>query len=801
MKPSKKELEKMDYSIYDQNIQVCDMGEYIREVVLKYGINVSVFRACATILDGLPPGKRRMLYTMYELGATADKPRRKANELLGPVSKLHPHGDLSINKTFHNEIKEWETNAPLFDCQGNTGSLTGQRAAAVRYLDTRLSKYAMKCFFDEFDPDVVDMVESNTRTTLEPVYIPSRYPNFLLSLTTGIAWGNSMSIPPFNLIEVFRLTQALIKNPQMTKVYLYPDSPRGYDIIENDDIIEICDSGKGTIKIQARIDYYEQDGVRYLEVTGFPEQTTMDPIMQKISNMVLNKELNGVENLADKTQLSDVKFWIILKKDADPDFIKDMIYRKTALRSYVSLEMNFAARTSMQHLGIKDSLLVWIENRIDMKQRIYTKKLSKLQEKLHELEGVISVLSPENVDEVIGIIKNAENDADSIAKLCNRFGTTSYQAAIINDIRLNKISKSSRAKFLEDFDKTMAEAREVQDIVTSRERIKDIICDELEEGIKLFGKPRACRIISKDALKPPVHSFNVIVTKRFIKKISVNANTVGALESTDEVLAAFTNVPETRQIYVVDDTGKCYCIPITKLKPNDLVSKGTELKSLVNVKGTPIRAFMSGEDINQEKNTMIMFTSSGIIKRSPVDQYLKNRSELQGILLNKDDTVCHMTIHSADENNDFALIYTDNGYGIALNLNDIAITDRLTKGSNYLKLDDNDNVRGVCDYNTNNDNQILVVTTKGYVKVCELDEIFKTSKRRTAMIKLANLNDGDTIFKIIPLVNIPGNTITVILQSGTRQTLNINEVPRTTRIGKGTKMIQVKRGDAIIKIK
>ena len=196
-----------------------------------------------------------------------------------------------------------------------------------------------------------------------------------------------------------------------------------------------------------------------------------------------------------------------------------------------------------------------------------------------------------------------------------------------------------------------------------------------------------------------------------------------------------------------------------------------------------------------------MFNSSGIIKRSPVDQYLKNRSELQGILLNKDDTVCHMTLHSADEDNDFALIYTDNGYGIALNLNDISITDRLTKGSNYLKLDDGDCVRGVCDCNTDNDNQILVITTKGYVKICEVDEIFKTSKRRTTMIRLANLHEGDTIFKIIPLVNIPGNTVTAILQSGSRVQLNINEVPRTTRISKGTKMIQVKRGDAIIKIK
>ena len=180
------ESDEISLELYNQNITESDAGEYIKEAVLRYGVNVSVFRACSAILDGLTPVKRRMLYTLYKQGAFNDRRRVKANELLGPVQALHPHGELSINKSFTNEIKSWETNAPLFDTHGNCGSLTGQPAAAVRYLETRLSKFAMKCFFEEFDPDITDMVESNTRRTKEPVTIPSKYPYFLLSLNTGI---------------------------------------------------------------------------------------------------------------------------------------------------------------------------------------------------------------------------------------------------------------------------------------------------------------------------------------------------------------------------------------------------------------------------------------------------------------------------------------------------------------------------------------------------------------------------------------------------------------------------------------
>lgn len=802
--------EEIDYSIYTQNIEKCDVGEYLSDIVTKYGINVSVFRSCPMIIDGLTPGQRRRLYTFYNKGAFPDKPYMKADDLLGPVAGLHPHGKQSIEKTFVNDNKKWESNVMLYDTSGNTGSLIGGKvgtAAATRYLSSRLSKYAMKCFFDEFDPAICEMVPSATRQQLEPVVIPSKYPHFLLCLSTGIAWGNATDIPPFNLIEVFKLTEALIKNPKMDGVYLYPDSPRGYDIIESDDILTMCESGKkGTLRIQARIEYYEENGMRYFDVSGFPDQTDLNKIMTQVNTMILEKQISGIERTYDRTHLSNVHFWITLKKDANPEIIKDILYRKTLLRHKLDIQFNFAGRTSMQPLGLKDSLLVWIDYRIDMKYKIYIKKLSTIKERIHVVNGALILLDGDNINKTIDIIKNSEDDADAIQNLMNAYkedGITSYQAKEIVNMKLSRINRSSRMKYQEEIERLKKEEVETQKILSSKENIKNIIIDELEEGIKLFGKPRACRVIGKDALKSPEHFYNVIVTKRYVKKISTITKAIGIIESDDEVIAVFSNVSEHSSIYLVDTLGKTYNVSMRKLHPNDLSSKGNDLKAFCGLKGEVIRAFKPEEDLI-DHSFLIMFTESGIIKKTPLKQYITNRTELQGMVLNKGDKVCYATVFSPmDAGSSQALVYTTNGYGISIDLMEgITTTDRLTKGGQYLKLDNDDSIAGVCVVSAGVSNEkIFVITKKGYGKICGLDDIFKTSKRRADMIRITSLHDGDAVFKIDSVDDIAHTRYVCHSQSGQKVNIDTKDLQVSTRLSKGTKLVPVKRGDAIFKIK
>lgn len=800
---------------YSSNIQDVTINEYIKQIVLKYGMNVSVFRISPAFKDGLTPVSRRSIYAMYKLGVTYNQPRKKASKLLGEVAGYHPHGNLSIEKAFINEIKAYETNAGLYDVHGNTGSATGQKAAAVRYLDARLSRFATYCFFhpDDYYEDLLDMTETYTRDAMEPVTLASRYPYFLLTNTTGVGWGSSFSSVPYNLEEVFRLTQALLRNPEMTGVYLYPDSPRGYDIIESDDILDICEQGMGTLKIQARIEYVEapldkngklpKDG-RYLVVTGLPEQTVMDKLTEQISKMIMNKTIDGITTWRDKSYIRDdgtehIEFWLILDSGADENFIIDMLYKKTQLRHYLSLNFNYAARTSMKHLGIKDSLLLWIDNRLSYKTKVFAKKVYKLKETIHVLEGITNMLSIDNIDRTVSIVKSAEDRASANMALMKEYNVTSYQANCITNMRITDITRKARSGATEKLEQVRKDLVIANSIMGDSEKIKDIIYEELEEGIKLFGKPRACRVISQEALEPPKYQFNIAVTKKYIKKLSVNNTNVGTLGSDDEVVAFFTNVPEDRALYIIDDLGKTYYIKLSKLKPSSLTSKGTELMSTFGIKGTPIRAFMNTPNVQTDDINIVMFTESGIIKQSKLSSYVTNRTELQGIVLNKDDKVCHTIIYDNEDYqaSPFVLIYTEQGMGIALDLQSIPVTDRMTKGSRFLNLEDGDVVKGVCGTNVD---KLFVLTNKGYGKVCELDDIFKTSKRRAAMIKLTGLSEDDKVFKILPYTSNRGK-YGCLLQSGTRVDIDKKDIQVTTRVSKGKKLVPVKRGDSIIKVK
>ena len=801
MRKNKETTEIVDPSIYDTNIEEMETNDYIKEMMLLYGINISVFRACAALLDGLIPVKRRMLYTFYKKGAFHNRPMKKADDLLGPIVGLHPHGPMSINNSFKNSIKEWETNAKLFDLQGNSGSMTGDSAAATRYLGTRLSLYSMKCFFDDFDEDITEMVDDATRQGKEPLYIPAKYPNFLLSLVTGVAWGNSMNIPPYNLTEVFRLTQELIKNPNLTNVYLYPDSPRGYQIIENPDIIEICEKGRGSLKIQAILEYNEEEN--YISVRGLPEQKFMDDILATISKLVKEGKLPGVKTFKDRTELEDVEFWVILNKNADPEMVKWDLYNRVGLRTHVDINMNYAGRLNMMPMGIREALLFWIHSRIDTVQRLYNKRLSRKKERNHILDGIIMMLSEDNIHKTIDIVKNSESDKEAAELLMKEYDVTSYQCAIITDLKINQLNSKSREKFQKEKDAIPKEIAELESIVTSRDKIKEIIYDDLEEGIELFGTPRRCQIISSVDVLPPRLFFNVILTKKFIKKMSTYTNVVGQLDSDDEVISVFSSVPDDSKLHIIDNYGKCYTINIKKIDVNEMSARGTNLANSIGISGIPIRSFIENDQYDPEKYSLVIFTKLGFIKKSPLPQYLKSRMNIRGIVLNKGDEVCYMAISSNEENSaekyKYTLVYTVNGFGISIDINDISTTERMTKGTRYLALEEGDYVKAA--FQTNAD-KVFILTEKGYGKICLLDDIFKSSKRRVSMIRLSGLHDGDNIFIIIPLKEDDlDKKVTCFMQSGEKLVLNLSDVQQTTRVSKGKRLIHVKRGDSIIKIK
>lgn len=798
-----KELRQILIQDFKQQIamKIMDVAtaDYLMDAMTIYGINIVAMRQFVRLEDGLKPFARRLLWTMYhDHKLYPDGRYVKVPEFIGHVSKYHPHGD--IDTGFNGLVRPWENNAPLLDVRGNKGSESGETAAAVRYLDAKLSPYAYDCFFSEFDKETAVMVPNYIESDMEPVFLPAKYPNFLCNTSTGIGWGFAASYPPFNINEAFSLTQSLIEHPEMTKVYLYPDSPRGYNIVDDGTIIDICNKGVGKIRTEAVVEYSEEDHALY--ISGFPEKVMFEDVMKKISLKAKAHRISGITNMADTSSGGIGSFSIELRKDANPYQVIDELYSaNVGLRASAVLGFYFAERTCIAQYGLKDAILEWIERRVQQKQKQYIKKIGRDENRMRNLSKIIPIIgNVTSYNTAVKVIRSSENDDDAIDKLRDAFGISSSQSSMLLDMRHRDANKERVKKYEEEIASLDRKINEYRSYIASKDNIKQVIYEDLEEGKKRHGKPRVCHIVKEKNMQRQEIFYRIVVTRKYIKKLSVASKAVGVM-SDDEVIGVHPNVGENDRILVIDTLGKAYTIAVKKILPTDASAKGQDMGSLVGLKGDAVKSFEISQELisHADEGMLSIFTSNGIVKTTPISQYITNKMELQAIILNPDDTVCWAHLYSSENaDKDHQLIYTNTGYGISIDMSIITVQDRATKGSQYLKLQSDEIVRGVAQ--TNLDDKVLVVTTKGFCKICELSTIFETTKRRQNMIKITGLSEGDSVFRIIPLAG-DEEYATVALKSGEKKKLHIaTDIPKLPRLSKGKKLIPVKLGDAIYKV-
>lgn len=791
--------------MYDQNISDVDATEYVKDKIIIYGTNVSVARGCPSVLDGLIPVVRKILWFMFwDKKLSPDSRQQKALEFLPATTKYHPHGDQSIATAFENITKSWENNALYIDMDGNEGSVAGDDAASPRYLDAKLSRYAWKCFFEEFDASVIEMQQNYLKSDVEPVVLPARYPNFLFNMTIGIAWGNSFVKVPFNLTESFELTQALLENPDLEGVYLFPDSPRGYDIIDDGVIRDICALGSGTVRIRAKLKYHEEGN--YILCNGFPEKTTMDSIIKKIGQREKRDPL-GIKDISDKSNLETNEFWILLKKGVDHEYVINELYNdsKIGLKSYAQILLNYAGRTKMLSdsgmIPLKDAILMWIDWRIDIKHRTIAKELLKIKEDKHRLEALVRLGDQKLIDRVFEVIKNSETDDEIIHSLMDEFGFSSYQADLLSNMKMKGNKKGSIAKYKVDYEAIDRKITEKESVLSSRTKIKKIIWDELEEGKKLFGKPRQCQIIKPEDTETPVFHYRVAVTKKRVKRLSPGGIGIGFLEPDDDVVAYFHDITSADYIHIGSDGGEWCYLPVDKIPATDPSAKGMDLEQLVSMTGNAIAAIKTSLPSimgNRDKYRLYCFTKRGMIKATPLSEFVVTRTRIGAISLNESDSVVFMGVLSDSDNE--RLIYTKKGFGLILKLSMSPSTGRLTKGQRIMKLENDDEMRGVCA--NRGVREVCIITKKGFAKIVELDDAFNATKKRQNMLELTRLNDGDEVLKVIPMSKtIFESTLVFQMQSGEKTEVAVSDIKVLRRHAKCAKVAPVRRGDSIIRVR
>ena len=461
---------------------------------LDYAMSVIVSRALPDVRDGLKPVQRRILYGMNELGVTPDKPYKKSARIVGDVmGKFHPHGDSSIYEGLVRMAQDFSYRYMLVDGHGNFGSVDGDSAAAMRYTEARMSKIALEMLRD-INKDTVDFTPNYDGTEKEPAVLPARFPNLLVNGASGIAVGMATNIPTHNLGEVISAIHMLMNNPDVTipelmKALPGPDFPTGGVVMGKAGIRKAYETGRGSIIVRAKVDIEERkNGKQRIIVHEIPYMVNKANLISRIADLARNKEIDGITDVNDETDRDGMRIVIDVRRDASAEVILNNLYKMTLMQTTFNFNMLAIVNGAPKILSLKQILQYYLEHQEDVVRRRTEFDLKKAQSRLHIVEGLRIAL--DHIDEIINIIRQSQTSEVAKGELMGNYGLSDRQAQAILDMRLVRLTGLEREKIEAEYKKLTEAIADYKDVLAHRERINQIIYDELMEIQKKFGDKR-----------------------------------------------------------------------------------------------------------------------------------------------------------------------------------------------------------------------------------------------------------------------------------------------------------------------
>ena len=783
----------------------------VKDSFLDYSMSVITSRAIPDLRDGLKPVHRRILWSMYEEGNTPDKPHRKSATTVGNVmGHYHPHGDSSIYDAMVRLAQDFNERYMLVDGHGNFGNIEGDAAAAYRYTEARLSKISLELLRD-INKDTVDMDDNFDVTRKEPRVLPSRFPNILVNGSMGIAVGMATNIPPHNLSEVIDGCVAYIDNPEISTLELMeyikgPDFPTGGIILGNSGIKKAYETGRGSITIRSKAEIEEHNGHNAIVITEVPYGVNTQELKDKVAELVHNKIIDGITDY--HTDLKDgVKITITLKKDANAQVVLNNLFKHTAFQVNYGIIFLMLDGLTPRTLGLKDIISKYIDHQREVIVRRTKFDLAKDEKRVHILEGYKIAL--DNIDEVVQIIRNAEDDADAKAKLMDRFGLDEVQSDAILELRLRRLTGLERSKIEEELKALLAEIEELKSILASDQKVLDIIKKEMLEIKDRFGDDRRTKIdmtaieyIEDEALIPQEEVIVTITNKNYIKRIpkdtykSQNRGGVGikGMTTTEEDFVEQL-LPMNTHDYILffSNKGKVYRLKGYKVPEYARTGKGLPLINLINIeKDEKINTILKVND-NDTNKCLLFATKNGLIKRTSLSDFdnIRQTGKIAITLKEEDELIAVKVI---DEDSQI-LMCSSNGRMVRFAANEVRIMGRTASG-----------VRGI---NLSNDicvgaeisepgKLLLVVTENGYGKKTAIEE-YRETKRGSKGVKTLNISDKNG--KIISFKSTNNEQdLMIITTHGIIIRLDVNSISQMGRVTKGVKLINLKDDNKVASI-
>ena len=789
-----------DHKLVDVNI-----SEKMRSSFLDYSMSVIVARALPDVRDGLKPVHRRILYTMYEDGLTPDKPFRKSATTVGAVlGSYHPHGDSSVYDAMVRMAQDFNYRCVLVDGHGNFGSIDGFEAAAYRYTEARLSKISLELLRD-INKNTVDFVDNFDGTTKEPSVLPSRFPNILVNGTMGIAVGMATNIPPHNLGETINACIAKIDNPDITLPELMehikgPDFPTGGYILGNSGIVKAYETGRGTIVIRAKASIEEKNNHQRIVVTEIPYGVNKSVLITKIADLVRNKVIEGISDLRDETDLNGIKIVIEIKREANANVVLNNLYKYSQLQS--SFGINLLALDNGQPKVM--TLNQILESYIDFQKSVIIRRtqfdLDKAKKRAHILEGL--KICQDHIDEIVALIKASKSDEEAIKALEERFQLSEAQSQAILELKLRRLTGLEREKIEAELAELEQLIQELESILASEEKVKEILKQEMAEIRDKYNDERrtvidmtAIDYIEDESLIPVEKSIITLTNNGYIKRMPVDTyrsqnrggvGIKGMSTNENDFVSQLVSVSTHDSVLFFTNRGKVYRMKGYEVPAFSRQSKGLPIINLLPLeKEESVNSIIALNDETEDSDYLTFITKEGLVKRTNVLEFKKIRNSGKlAIILHDDDEL--VAVRKTKGNNEI-LIGASNGRMVRFNENEVRSMGRGTSGVKGIDLDG----AYVVGAEIIHDNaEILIVTEKGYGKRTNIDE-YRLTHRGSKGVKALNVTEKNGA--MIALKTVSGDEdLIIITDSGVLMRMSLEQVSTLKRATQGVRLINLK---------
>ncbi|MGL2460565.1 DNA topoisomerase (ATP-hydrolyzing) subunit A [Helicobacter pylori] len=797
----------MQDHLVDETKNIVEVGidSSIEESYLAYSMSVIIGRALPDARDGLKPVHRRILYAMHELGLTSKVAYKKSARIVGDViGKYHPHGDTAVYDALVRMAQDFSMRLELVDGQGNFGSIDGDNAAAMRYTEARMTKASEEILRD-IDKDTIDFVPNYDDTLKEPDILPSRLPNLLVNGANGIAVGMATSIPPHRIDEIIDALAHVLENPnaeldEILEFVKGPDFPTGGIIYGKAGIVEAYKTGRGRVKVRAKVHVEKTKNKEIIVLDEMPFQTNKAKLVEQISDLAREKQIEGISEVRDESDREGIRVVIELKRDAMSEIVLNHLYKLTTMETTFSIILLAIYNKEPKIFTLLELLRLFLNHRKTIIIRRTIFELEKAKARAHILEGYLIAL--DNIDEIVQLIKTSPSPEAAKNALMERFSLSEIQSKAILEMRLQRLTGLERDKIKEEYQNLLKLIDDLNGILKSEDRLNEVVKTELLEVKEQFSSPRRTEIQESYenidiedliANEPMVVSMSY---KGYVKRVDLkayekqNRGGKGKLSGStyeDDFIENFF-VANTHDILLfITNKGQLYHLKVYKIPEASRIAMGKAIVNLISLDpDEKIMATLSTKDFSDERS-LAFFTKNGVVKRTNLSEFGGNRSYsgIRAIVLDEGDELVGAKV--VDKNAKHLLIASYLGMFIKFPLEDVREIGRTTRGVMGIRLNENDFVVGAVVI-SDDGNKLLSVSENGLGKQTLAEAYREQSRGGKGVIGMKLTQKTGNLVSVIS-VDDENLDLMILTASAKMIRVSIKDIRETGRNASGVKLI------------